>query len=365
MPASPYIQVILRNDDIETFRSYDDNQHILAKGELAAVWKVKTTPDGDTIYQADGVTPESDKLLFHVIGDGFSRFSALDQLWPVSKGVFNSVVSGREGSGRNLDDITQVNATHRFETLAEALDNFYHPYARPFFNGFNPSGYATQEVGTTFPLNFAFSWSSAFSQNVKPNSVLLQLGFNNANSTLASGLGASGSFTPSGLVPLRGTSIGQQATFTILGANTRNEPMSPVTRSVLWAGKRALFMHPNSEWLIAGMSAKQGEASGSYVASDATVAALINAALDGANGILGNGSYGLQTLDGGNAGARAYLAYPKVYRTSARFIDPSFNVDQAPVLSRELSVPRNGVVVTYVLLGLDLRIVQQLQSNVQ
>ena len=123
------------------------------------MWKVKKMPAGDTIFLADGTTPATDKLLYYVIGDGFSRFSELEPLWPISKGVFNSVVSSREGSGRNLDDITQTNATHRFETFDEAVDGFYHPYARPQINAFNPSSYADREVGQTFPLNFQFSWS--------------------------------------------------------------------------------------------------------------------------------------------------------------------------------------------------------------
>jgi len=362
--ATPYIQIVIRNDDIQTFLSYDNNDHILAKGEPAAVWKVKTTADGTTLYEANGTTPQTDKLLYYVIGDGFSRFSQLVPLWPVAKGTFNSVVSSREGSGRNLDDITQTNATHRFETLGEALDNFYHPYAPPQWNAFNPSGYADLEVGQTLTLNFAFSWSSTNPQNFKPNSGLIQLGFNGATSTLASGLSASGSVTPSGGATLRGINIGQQASFSLLGTNTRNNPLNTVTRFQNWLGKRALFMHPDSQWLIAAMTAKIGDPAGAYVADDNAVAGLINAALDGGNSTLGNGSFGLQTLDGTNAGGRAYLAYPKVYRTTARFIDPSFNVDQAPVVSRELTVTRNGVPVTYVLMGLDLRIVQQLSSYV-
>ncbi len=317
------------------------------------------------MFEEDGVTPLAGKLLFKVIGDGLSRFSQLEQLWPVPKGAFNSVVSNRQGTGRNLQDITQTNATHTYETFGEAVSDFFHPYANPQFNTFEPSSFADREVGTGLGRAFTFTWSSANSQNVQPASVAITQTFGGSSTTLAAGLNASGSFTPSGLAPLVGTTLGQTASFTLSGANTRGGALNPVTRTAQWLGRRALFLHPDTEWLCPGMSAKVGETPGSYVSSDATVAGLINQALDTGDNALGNGSFGVRTLDGGTNGKRVYVAYPADYRTVARFIDPSFNVDQGATKVRLLPVTRNGLTIPYALIGLDLRIVQQLESYIQ
>lgn len=359
------IQIIIRRDTINAWLLNDNNEHILADGEPAAVWKVRTGPDGLPLFAADGVTPLGGKLLYQVIGDGFSRFSQLDPLWPVPKGAFNSIVSNRQGTGRNLESITQTNATHSFDTLADFIDNLAHPYAPPAFTSFNPASFPDREVGTPLPRNFTFSWSTSNSQNMLGNSVSITQNFGGTNTTLASGLAANGSFTPSGLAPLVGTALGQTATFYLDGTNTRDGDLSATPRTAQWLGRRALFLHPDTEWLCPGMSAKVGETPGTYVSSDATVAALINAALDTGDSALGNGSFGLRTLDGGTAGKRAYLAYPADYRTVARFIDPSFNVDQAAVKVRLLPVTRNGLTIPYALLGLDLRIVQTFDSYIQ
>ncbi|GAB3303712.1 hypothetical protein [Hymenobacter tenuis] len=363
MPDS-FIQIIIKNGDVQTWLAFDDNAHLLAKGEPAAVWKVKTAADGTPLFEADGITPQSGKLLYHVIGDGFTRFSLLEQLWPVPKGAFNSVVSSRQGQARDPDDLTKTNATLRFETFGEWVDANAHPFAKPTFSSFTPDSYTDREVGEPLARTFAFGWASSKAENVQPGSVSIQQTFNGTTTNIATGLNASGTFTPSGLAALVGTTIGQKAVFTLNGASTKGTAMPPLERTAEWKGKRTIFLHDDAQWLTPGMTAKVGDPVGTYVSADATVAALINTALNGAAGVLGNGTFGLQTLDGGTSGKRAYLAYPKDYKTTARFIDPNFNVDQAPVRTREITITRNGVAVVYVLMGLDLRIVQQLSSYV-
>lgn len=364
MATNDFIQIIIKNGDFLTWQDLSTAQYRLAKGEPAAVWDVLRSPDGDILRQADG-SPVSGKLLYQVIGDGINNFANLPQLWAVSKAAFNSAAAGRMGTSRSMENLTLTNANLPYNTLEEALTAFFHPYAQPVFTSFAPSSYENLEVGLPHDINgTTFTWTSLNSQNVNPNSVFITETFAGASNVLnLGGAGGTGSYQAIGRPVRFGAEIGQEVSYLLSGANTKLVAMAAVRRTRTWQGKRLLFMHPDSEWLINSMTAKIGGQVGTTNTSDADLAVLLNGKLD-TTGILGNGAYGLQALDGGNTGKRAYVLYPIAYRTTTTFIDPSFNQPNAPTVYRPIVLTRNGVSVNYMLMGMDLRVVQVSTLNI-
>lgn len=353
MATTPsYIQIVIKNGVVDNWYNFNTDDYLLAQGEQGAVWRAQVAPDGTPLFEADGITPLAGMLLFEVIGDGMSRFSELVPIWPVRKASFNSIVSSRQGSARNLENLADINSTATYQTLDEVIEALIHPYARPQFNAFNPSGFASLEVGLPLNVNgINFSWDSANRQNVQPASVLVRETFNGANNTLVSGKNGQGSFQATGLNPRIGTSIGQTIVFTLLGQNTKGEALNPAYRQMIWEGKRVFFTHPNSEWLIDTFTASVGETPGSTGMSDATLAVLLNNKLNETD-VLGGASFGTLSVDGTSAGARLYVLYPEAYRSSQQWQSTGI-IGVLGGRSRRIQLTRNGVPVWYWLFGLD------------
>jgi hypothetical protein len=359
------ILIQLRRDTIERWSTH--KTVVPKEGEPIVFFTVRRDAQGEVLYEDLARTiPQKGKQLFTVIGNGRSTIEELQQdevLWPVKKGAFNSIVSNRQGQGRNLNDITKINATHGYETFNDAIDELFHPYGHPEFTKFEPSSYPDLEVGQTYDQNKTYSWDAAPLKNVKPGSVMIeQVGTGAIPSlTLASGLNGQGSLPIAGKAVLRGTELDQTATIRLSGRSVREAAMTPINRVQRWKGKAAWFMHDNAEWLIANQTYKIGEMPGTYQIDDNVVIGHMQAALDGANGVLASAThtFGAKTVDGGNTGKRLYAVYPKgYYRANFTVLEPITQQPYSTIRTRELTLLRNGVQLVYVLAVLELKIVQ-------
>lgn len=361
MPAEPYIQIIVRNDDELTWE--DSNSIVLAHGEPAAVFTVAVDSNGLPVRDGNNQYMTR-KLKYSVVGDGVSTFVQLEPLWPVPKRAFNSAARGQPTNpvGRNMRDIVQNNVVLTYETFAEAIEAFMFPYAPPYFTYFNP-GFPTLEVGMTLNVNgVQFSWDSANPDNVELGSVTITEVFAGVNNLLASGRGASGVFQSSGVPIRQGTAIGQVWAVYLAGQNTQNNQMPTASRSFSWEGQRALFTHPDAEWLIADFTAAAGDPASTFLASEAALVTLLNGKLDDTtlrnNGrsVLGNGAWGRQSIDGGPNGSRIYVLYPVPYRGGpAGMAWPLAAGAATDFKARYITLPRHGVPVPYCLIGYNTR----------